>query len=68
MNTSEGGRLLLDYQDAGEQLSVGRTTIYGLVERGELRTVKIGRRSLITRDSLEAFVERLSRAGDPVAS
>lgn len=59
--------LLLDYAETGRRLSVGRTTIYGLVDRGELATVKIGRRSLITAASLRAYVERLSAGAEGVA-
>jgi hypothetical protein len=37
-----------------------RTTLYGLVGRGDRLNVKIGRRSFITVDSLNAFVKRLA--------
>jgi hypothetical protein len=33
---------------------------YGLVERGDLENVKIGRRSFITANSLRTFVKRLT--------
>jgi len=36
-------RRLLTYDEAGEYLAVGRTTMYDLVARGELPTVKIRR-------------------------
>jgi excisionase family DNA binding protein len=58
--------LLYEFIEAGALLRVGRTTIYGLVDRDELRAVKIGRRSLITAESLRAYVDRLS-AGAEVA-
>jgi excisionase family DNA binding protein len=35
-------RLLLDYEEAGDALNVGRTTIYKLVAAGEITPVKIG--------------------------
>ena len=41
---------------------VSRTTIYKLVDSGELVRVNIGRRSFITTESLTAYVERLSSA------
>ena len=66
MDTKENVRLLLDYMSAADKISVGRTTIYGLVERGELKTVKIGRRALITAESLEAYVQRLTERGGQV--
>jgi excisionase family DNA binding protein len=69
--TTPTSRILVDYLEAAHRLSVGRTTIYGLVDRGELRTVKIGRRSLITVESLRAYVERLTGSNgegtEPVA-
>ena len=60
--TSTAEELLVDYLEAGRRLSVGRTTIYSLVAGGELRTVKIGRRSLITAESLREYVGRLAAA------
>ena len=64
MDTKENVRLLLGYMEAADKISVGRTTIYGLVERGELKTVRIGRRALITAESLEAYVQRLTANAD----
>jgi excisionase family DNA binding protein len=39
-------------------LGVGRSTIYELIASGELRTLKIGRRTLITVESQDALVAR----------
>lgn len=47
--------LLVDHDEAARLLGVGRTTIWRMVKRGELTQVNIGRRALITRESLEAF-------------
>jgi excisionase family DNA binding protein len=58
--------LLLDFAETGRRLSVGRTTIYGLVEQGEVQTVKIGRRSLVVAASVRAYVERLTGESTPV--
>jgi predicted DNA-binding transcriptional regulator AlpA len=41
---------------------IGHTTIYDLINRGELVKVNIGRRGLITSESLAAYVDRLSAA------
>lgn len=38
---------------------IGRTTIYELVNHGEICKVNVGSRSFITADSLAAYVERL---------
>jgi excisionase family DNA binding protein len=36
--------------------SLGRTTLYGLMERGELRYIKVGRRRLIPRAELKRLL------------
>jgi hypothetical protein len=41
---------------------VGRTTVYTLVDRGDLVKVNIGRRSFITAESLTAYVDRITEA------
>ena len=41
-------------------MSVGRTTIYGLMASGELRTVSINSRRLVLADSVRDYVNRLS--------
>jgi excisionase family DNA binding protein len=40
-------------------LGVGRSTVYELIGQGALRSVKIGRRSLVPVEELTAYVERL---------
>lgn len=53
-------RLLHPVPDAQKVLGgVSRSTIYNLVARGELEFVHIGRRALVTDESLRAFVDRL---------
>jgi hypothetical protein len=55
---------LVSIQEAREKWlgGLGRTTVYELIDRGELVKVNIGRRSFITTDSLAAYVDRLSEA------
>jgi hypothetical protein len=61
--TQEIAPLLVSFPGALAALGLGsRTTIYELVDRGELVQVHIGRRSFITAESLAAYVERLSEA------
>ena len=52
--------------------NIGHTTLYELVNRREIVKVNIGRRGLITSESLEAYMDRLStlaetNAGDGAA-
>jgi excisionase family DNA binding protein len=43
-------------ENAKKALGVGHTTIYRLINEGQLSTVKIGRRTLIRTDSIRALV------------
>jgi excisionase family DNA binding protein len=59
---------LVSIDETAAALAVGRTTVYGLVDKGELQLVHIGRRGLVTADSLDAYVERLSGVAAAEAS
>ena len=50
--TSPPTKLLLDVREVGEALGCGKTYVYELIARGELRTVKLGRLTRIPADSL----------------
>lgn len=50
--------LLLSVADAARSLSVGKTKLYQLIGAGELRTCRVGRRTLVTVASLEQLVAR----------
>ena len=52
--------LLQPLNDAAKNLGIGRTKIYELIAEGELKLVKLGKKSLITVASMEALVARLS--------
>jgi excisionase family DNA binding protein len=56
---SEQPRLLYPVDDACYVLGVQRTTFYGLIRDGEIKAVKVGRRTLVAHAELEQFVERL---------
>jgi excisionase family DNA binding protein len=47
---------------------VSRTTIYDLINRGELAHVNIGRRGFITAASIDAYIERLTAATQKVSA
>ena len=48
--------LLLTISQTTAALSLPRTTIYQLLGRGDIETVKIGRRTMVPRDSLHRFI------------
>lgn len=51
--------LLLDVRTVARRLGVGRSTVYALISSGELGSVKIGARRLVTESQLADFVARL---------
>ena len=57
-----GPRELLSVGSAAERASIGRTLMYSLIQRGDVRSVKAGRRRLIPADSLAEFMTRVSAA------
>ncbi|HET7667077.1 MAG TPA: helix-turn-helix domain-containing protein [Mycobacterium sp.] len=56
-------RKLTTIPDVCRQLSVGRSTVYGLIDDGTLRRVKIGARTLIPQADVDAFVAGLLDGG-----
>lgn len=50
--------MLLPINEAAKTLGIGRTLLYRLINSGELEMVRLGNRSLITRASIEALIER----------
>lgn len=53
-------KLLVSITDAAKALSLGRTSIYELMRSGQLDTRKMGRRRLITAESLRRLVDKQS--------
>ena len=47
--------LLYSVADAARLLGIGKSTLWGMISRGEISTRKIGRRTLIRRQTLERF-------------
>ena len=45
--------------DVAQQLRLGRATVYRLIARGVLPTVKIGRSRRVAEEDLHAFIEAL---------
>ena len=60
IDTHDGDRLVSIHPDASSRLGVSRATVYELHSRGELRTVKLGRRRMVRESDLQAFIASLS--------
>jgi len=52
--------LLVSIREAAATLNVGRTTIYSLIDRGEIVPVHVGRCLRFRPEDLRAFVDRLA--------
>jgi excisionase family DNA binding protein len=62
-------KVLLTVAEAADRLGVGRSFLYGVIQRGDLVTVKLGRARRVPVNELDRYVERLrelqsSAAGD----
>jgi excisionase family DNA binding protein len=51
--------------EALDLLSIGRTSLYAAVKRGDLKRVKFGRKMLFYAADLAAFLTKLSRGSEP---
>jgi excisionase family DNA binding protein len=51
--------------EVGTSLRISRWSVYKLLRRGLLASVKIGDRRLVPRHSLEEFVRRIEEEGGP---
>jgi hypothetical protein len=51
--------ILHSIKSTGEILGIGRTSIYGLLAEKKIDQIKIGRRTLITNQSILRFVDEL---------
>lgn len=63
-------RLLHPLPEVMTLIGIGRSTLYELIANGEIKVVKIGRRTLVPHDELERFVKELSDSSsttDPAA-
>jgi excisionase family DNA binding protein len=47
-----------------QRLGVGRSKVFELMAGGELRSVKVGRRRLVSEAALCSFIERLDSGND----
>lgn len=63
-----GEPLLLSVEQAAEKLGIGRTLMYDLIGRRQVRTVRIGRCRRVAALDLEDFVQKLRDEVRPAAS
>jgi excisionase family DNA binding protein len=52
-------KLTYRISEACELLSVGRTTLYSAIKRGDLKACKVGRRTLLTHEALTLWLNGL---------
>lgn len=64
MNTTEQqeATLLVGIEEAARLLAISRTKTYELIAAGKLDAVKLGRRRMVRRDSLNDYVGSLTDA------
>lgn len=43
---------------------IGRNTIYEAVERGDLRSIRVGRKILVTRQAVERWLQKMEGKSD----
>lgn len=53
---------LLSMAEAAHVAGLGRSALYSLISRGELRTLKVGRRRLVPASALAELAARAARA------
>ena len=51
--------LLLSVRESCPVIGVSRSRMFELIARGELESVKIGRRRLVPREAIDTYIERL---------
>lgn len=61
-------RLTYSIDEAAEAIGVGRGSAYELVRRGDLRTVRVGRRVLVPREAVRDFLGLRHKQGAASAS
>ncbi|WP_294190096.1 helix-turn-helix domain-containing protein [uncultured Sphingomonas sp.] len=52
MSNNPAARLSYTIDEAAALIGIGRTTLYGLIGKGDLPIVKIGKRTLVRHDDL----------------
>ena len=55
-------KLVMTLGETAEELRVGETLVKRLVQRGEIPSIKVGRRRLVPTGELRAYIGRLTAA------
>ncbi len=55
---------LHDVEAVMERLDLGRSKVYELIASGRLRSVKVGRRRLVSEAAIVEFITELEQAGE----
>ena len=56
--------IAVSVNDAARALGLGRTSIYALINDGRLEARKLGRRTLVTTQSIRALLDSAAIIGD----
>ena len=54
--------LMITLQETGRMIGTGQTTVRALIHKGDLAAYKIGRRTVVSHDSLLQFISNLPKA------
>ena len=58
MENHLGGEVLISVEEAARRLNISRSTLYLLIQRGELQSIKIGASRRVPVAALDEFVAR----------
>ena len=58
MENHLGGEVLISVEEAARRLDISRSTLYLLIQRGELQSIKIGASRRVPVAALDEFVAR----------
>lgn len=50
-----------------QRLAIGRSMVFDLIRSGELRSVKVGRRRLVSETAINEYIDRIDQTGGDAA-